>query len=52
MRWQLTAPADTDVSCALKAVSEKHAIVGWLKRAEGVDHYDRGTRFTPFTLRV
>ena len=30
VRWQLTAPADTPVSCALKAVSEKHAVVGWL----------------------
>jgi uncharacterized integral membrane protein (TIGR00697 family) len=29
-----------------------YAIVGWLKRAEGVDHYDRDTKFTPFTLRV
>jgi queuosine precursor transporter len=29
-----------------------YAIVGWLKRSEGVDHYDRGTRFTPFTLKV
>ena len=29
-----------------------YAIVGWLKRAEGIDHYDRDTRFTPFTLRV
>ena len=29
-----------------------YAIVGWLKRAENVDHYDRGTRFTPFSLKV
>jgi len=29
-----------------------YAIVGWLKRAEGVDHYDRGTNFTPFTIKV
>jgi hypothetical protein len=27
-------------------------IVGWLKRAEQEDHYDRDTRFTPFSLRV
>ena len=27
-------------------------IVGWLKRAENEDHYDRGTRFTPFSLKV
>jgi hypothetical protein len=29
-----------------------YLIVGWLKRAEQEDHYDRGTRFTPFSLRV
>ncbi|MBC8023777.1 MAG: queuosine precursor transporter [Burkholderiales bacterium] len=29
-----------------------YALVGFLKRAEQVDHYDRGTRFTPFTLKV
>jgi uncharacterized integral membrane protein (TIGR00697 family) len=29
-----------------------YALVGWLKRAEGVDHYDRGTKFTPFSLKV
>jgi uncharacterized integral membrane protein (TIGR00697 family) len=29
-----------------------YAIVGWLKRHEGVDHYDRDTRFTPFSLKV
>jgi uncharacterized integral membrane protein (TIGR00697 family) len=28
-----------------------YAVVGWLKRAEGVDTYDRDTRFTPFSLR-
>ena len=28
-----------------------YAIVGWLKRAEHEDYYDRNTRFTPFTLR-
>jgi uncharacterized integral membrane protein (TIGR00697 family) len=29
-----------------------YAIVGWLKRAEQEDYYDRDTRFNPFTLRV
>ena len=29
-----------------------YALVGFLKRAEGIDHYDRGTRFTPFSLKV
>ena len=27
-----------------------YAVVGWLKRQEGVDVYDVGTDFTPFTL--
>ena len=29
-----------------------YAVVGWLKRAEGVDVYDRGTDFSPFHTRV
>ncbi len=29
-----------------------YAVVGWLKRAEHEDFYDRDTRFTPFTLKV
>jgi len=29
-----------------------YAVVGWLKRAEGVDVYDRGTDFSPFHMRV
>ncbi len=29
-----------------------YAIVGWLKRVENEDFYDRDTRFTPFTLKV
>lgn len=29
-----------------------YAIVGWLKRAEEEDYYDRDTRFSPFTLKV
>ena len=28
-----------------------YAVVGWLKRAEGVDAFDYGTRFNPFSLR-
>lgn len=28
-----------------------YAVVGWLKRAEAVDTYDRATRFNPFSLR-
>jgi hypothetical protein len=29
-----------------------YLIVGWLKRTENEDYYDRDTRFTPFTLKV
>ncbi|HEX7605800.1 MAG TPA: queuosine precursor transporter [Usitatibacter sp.] len=29
-----------------------YAVVGFLKRAEHEDYYDRDTRFTPFTLKV
>jgi len=29
-----------------------YAVVGFLKRAEGVDHYDRSTDFTPFSLKT
>ena len=29
-----------------------YAVVGWLKRAEGVDVYDEGTDFSPFRTRV
>ena len=29
-----------------------YAVVGWLKRKEGVDVYDEGTDFTPFRAKV
>ena len=29
-----------------------YLIVGWLKRAESEDYYDRDTHFTPFSLKV
>ena len=29
-----------------------YAVVGYLKRSEGLDAYDRGTDFTPFSLKV
>ncbi len=29
-----------------------YAVVGWLKRAEGVDVYDRATNFTPFKFEA
>jgi queuosine precursor transporter len=27
-----------------------YAVIGWLKRSEGIDHYDRETRFNPFAI--
>jgi uncharacterized PurR-regulated membrane protein YhhQ (DUF165 family) len=27
-----------------------YLVVGWLKRREGIDVYDRGTEFTPFGI--
>lgn len=29
-----------------------YAVVGWLKRKEGVDIFDEGTDFTPFKTKV
>ena len=29
-----------------------YAVVGWLKRKEGVDLFDEGTNFTPFKTQV
>jgi uncharacterized integral membrane protein (TIGR00697 family) len=29
-----------------------YKVVAWLKRAEGVDHYDKETDFTPWSLKV
>jgi len=29
-----------------------YAVVNWLKKAEGEDYYDKGTDFTPFSLKV
>ena len=29
-----------------------YKLVAWLKRAEGVDHYDKETNFTPWSLKV
>ena len=39
------------VTVEVVATPLTYAVVGWLKRAEGVDTYDRHTHFTPFTLR-
>jgi hypothetical protein len=50
VRWQLTAPAGSDVSCAVKAVSEKHAVIGW--KVVEVEASERTTRNLAATLRT
>ena len=32
------------------ATSVTYAVVGWLKKSEGVDHFDRATSFNPFAM--
>lgn len=50
VRWQLTAPAGSDVSCAVKAVSEKHAVIGW--KVVDVEPSEQTTRNLAATLRT
>jgi uncharacterized integral membrane protein (TIGR00697 family) len=42
----------TKVAVEIVFTPVTYGIVGWLKRAEQEDHYDRDTRFTPFSLKV
>jgi hypothetical protein len=42
--------AKVGVEVAFTPVTYK--VVAWLKKAEGVDHYDRDTQFTPWSLKV
>lgn len=56
--WQSTTLAKVIIfNWTMKVVVEvvltpvTYAVVGWLKRAEGVDTFDYGTRFNPFSLR-
>jgi hypothetical protein len=36
--------------CEALATPLTYAVVNFLKRAEGIDHYDLGTRFNPFRI--
>lgn len=36
------------VAVEVVATPITYMVVGWLKRAEGIDYYDRGTNFSPF----
>lgn len=42
------------IKCAWEALATPltYRIVGWLKRVEHEDFYDRDTDFNPFTLRI
>lgn len=40
------------VSWETLATPVTYKVVGWLKRAESEDYFDRGTKFTPFSLDV
>ena len=38
------------VAYEVVATPVTYLVVGWLKRAEGVDAFDRGTNFNPFAF--
>ena len=42
----------TKVGVEVAFTPATYAIVGWLKRKENEDYYDRDTQFTPFSLKV
>ena len=57
--WPISALGEVMLSQFILKVSWEvlltpvtYAVVGWLKRREGVDVYDIGTNFTPFTAKV
>jgi queuosine precursor transporter len=57
--WPVSALAEVMLSQFILKVSWEvlltpvtYAVVGWLKRKEGVDVFDIGTNFTPFTAKV
>lgn len=50
VRWQLTAPVDTAVTCSVKAMSEKHAVVAW--RVIEVPPSSESTRILRATVRT
>jgi queuosine precursor transporter len=48
----MTAQFVTKVGVEVVFTPLTYKIVGWLKRAEHEDYYDRNTDFTPFTLKA
>lgn len=50
--WVLVTQWVLKVSWEVLLTPATYLVVGWLKRAEGVDVFDRATDFTPFRARV
>ena len=50
--WVLVTQWVLKVSWEVILTPATYLVVGWLKRAEGVDVFDRATDFTPFRARV
>jgi len=46
----IVVQAVAKIGYEIVATPGTYAVVGWLKRAEGIDHYDRETRFNPFAV--
>jgi hypothetical protein len=52
MLWVMISQFALKVGWEALLTPVTYAVVGWLKRREGIDVYDRGTDFTPFKARV
>ena len=52
MLWVMLVQFLLKVSWEVLLTPVTYAIVGWLKRREGIDVYDNATDFTPFRTRV
>ncbi len=46
----IVVQAIAKIGYEIVATPGTYAVVGWLKRAEGIDYYDRETRFNPFAV--
>ena len=48
--WRLGEPELGEEGAVMRTMKIKNAIVGFLKRAEGLDAFDYKTNFSPFHL--
>ena len=46
----IAVQASAKIAYEVVATPLTYAVIGWLKRSEGIDHYDRETRFNPFAV--